>query len=1182
MQASFSLQANQERLRRRWYVMAAVIVAAHGLSLRQLPAQPVPVPPVAEDLERRFVNPPDSARPGVYWYFLDGNLSGPEMTADLESMKAAGLGNLVFLEVDLGMPKGPVRWMTEPWQDRFVQIIRDAERLGIDVTLGIGPGWCGSGGPWIKPEQAMQHLVFSSVDLQGPQDYAETLPLPDQRKEPFLDMRNPFYEDVAVLAFPSSPPVVADIDEKALYKREPHSIWKHVKPYLPTAARYPEPEPGKVVVPDSILDITKQLKSDGTLDWKVPAGNWTVVRLGRRVTGAGTRPAPEAALGLECDKFEAKALEFHLDQYVGRLLEKIGSRATAHGLTTLHMDSWESGAQNWTPLFLDEFRKRRGYDARPWLLAYTGRAVESLEKSERFLWDLRLTAQELVLENHAEAVQRYARKHGLSLSIEPYDMNPAGDLDLGAVADVPMAEFWNTSVDSAYSCFEAASIAHVMGRPVVSAEAFTSEGGLDAYPWSLKNQGDWAFCVGINRFVFHTFAHQALGDAYKPGMTFGPYGVHWHRNQTWWPLVSAYHRYLTRCSELLRQGVTVSDVLYLTPEGAPHIFEAPASALEGTGFYKDKKGYGFDGCSPRILMARAAVKDGRIAFPGGTSYRLLVLPQVETMTPALLAKIRDLVKAGATAVGTPPLKSPSLSGYPACDTEVQALAKDLWGSLDAPKTATRRAYGKGAIHWGGEWSPPAPTIPRSSILESEWIWYPEGNPARSAPVGTRYFKRILPVDEKKVLESATAAVTADNEFTLWINGKKVSEGDNFRVTVTTPIAACLRPGDNVLALAVANGGGAPNPAGWIGAFDLVYQDGSREVVKSDRKWSAGLTAQPGWEQAATTPAEWKDAQVLGAYAIAPWNRSGEQPTLPPLYPAYDLTAALLQGMGVPQDFTATGPVRYGHRRTEDRDVYFVSNRTGDPIKVDCRFRVGQGRPQLWDPVTGEQRPLPQFERADGLTVIPMEFDAFQSFFVVFSEQNAKPRSNTARNFPEPKKVQELAGAWEVAFDPRWGGPALPVVFGHLADWTDHADPGIRYYSGAAVYRKVFDLPEPRTLNRVFLSLGTVRDMARVSLNGKDLGVVWCAPWRVEVTGALKAGDNHLEIEVVNRWPNRLIGDQQPADANARTLKSAEGFLGGQEFKTGRYTFSTHHPYHAQSPLLPSGLLGPVTLQAGQP
>jgi hypothetical protein len=1162
----------------------------------------------AGELEKNFVNPPDSARPGVYWYFLNGNLNGKEMTADLESMKAAGLGNLVFLEVDIGTPVGPVAFMSPKWQELFVQAVRDAERLGIDITLGIGPGWCGSGGPWVKPEQAMQHLVFSTVDLKGPQSYSAALPLPTQRSTQWHNMGSPFYEDVAVLAFPSRKPLIADVDEKALFFRNPFSSMAGVKPYLPTSANYVEPGPTGVIQPGQIVELTKQLKPDGTLDWNVPAGDWTIVRMGRRVTGASTRPAPSTAIGLESDKFDAKALEEHLSHFVGVLLEKMSPRAKEHGLTTLHMDSWESGAQNWTASFLDVFKKRRGDDARPWLLAYSGRVVESLEKSERFLWDLRLTAQELVLENHAGEVKKYAHKNGLSLSIEPYDMNPAGDLDLGSVADVPMAEFWNNTFNSAFSCFELSSVAHVMGKSIVSAESFTSTGGMDAYPWSLKNQGDWAFCAGVNRFVFHTFAHQALGDAYKPGMSFGPYGVHWHRNQTWWPMVSAYHRYLTRCSQLLREGVTVSDVLYLTPEGAPQVFLPPNSALDGAGStLPDKKGYGFDGCSPKILMARAEVKDGMLAFPGGSSYRLMVLPQVQTMTPALLAKIRALVKAGATIVGSPPVKSPSLSGYPTCDGEVQALAKELWGSMDVPQTATKRNYGKGVIHWGGELSPEASKNQNDSISESSWIWYPEGKPAQSAPPEIRYFQRIISVDGSKALASASAAVTADNSFTLWINGKKVISGDSFHITFRTSIKRFLRPGVNVLAVEASNVWNAPNPAGWIGSFDLNYKDGSQEVIKTDKEWSAGLTAQPGWEQAATKPADWKEAMVLGAYAMAPWKRSGESQVRPSLYPSYDLTAALLTEMGVTEDFTATGPVRYGHRRTEERDIYFVSNKTGKPIKADCHFRVAKGSAQLWDPVTGEQRPLPQFARADGLAVIPMEFDAFQSFFVVFGGQEPgfrvppSPRLRRTgqgsgdRNFPELKPVQELTGAWTVQFDPKWGGPAQPVVFNDLSDWTAQSDPGIKYYSGIATYRKTFNLtqvssqqlavssvvsncPLPTAHCQLYLSLGVVRDMARVRLNGQDLGVVWCAPWRVDVSRAIKAGVNQLEIEVVNRWANRLIGDKQPADANARTVECPPGFFGGQKFKTGRYTYSLHDPYNAQSALDSSGLLGPVTLQ----
>ncbi len=965
----------------------------------------------ADDLADRFLNPPDSARPGVYWYFMDGNLDGKEMTADLESMKQAGLGNLVFLEVNVGVPQGPVKFMSEAWQDLFAKAVHDAERLGLDISLGTGPGWCGSGGPWVKPEQSMQHLVSSAVNVTGPANFNAALPVPEQRSTQYHKLQSPFYEDVAVFAFPNRPPVIADINEKALYVREPFTSAKKVKPYLATKAEHAEPEPSAVISPQEIHDLTAGLGANGVLNWDVPAGEWTILRMGRRTTGASTRPAPEPGVGLETDKFDAQALTDHLDHYVGSLLRKIGPRAKKHGLTTLHIDSWEMGAQNWTARFLEEFKRRRGYDARPLLPVYSGRVIESLERSERFLWDVRLTAQELVLEQHAQAAKQWGAKKGLELSIEPYDMNPTADLDLGAVADVPMAEFWSAGYgfDSSFSCVEASSIAHVMGRPIVSAEAFTaaSEEAWRQYPTSMKNQGDWAFAMGINRFVYHTFAHQPLGAEHKPGMTMGPYGVHWDRGQTWWPMVSDYHRYVSRCSEMLRQGVTVSDVLYLTPEGAPQVFLPPADALEGAAPIADKKGYGFDGCSPNILMDRAEVKDGLICFPGGTSYRLLVLPGSETMTPRLLRKISGLVSAGATVVGSPPGKSPGLSGYPACDAEVESLTLDLWGGSVAPAQATKRDFGKGSIHWGGEWS----------------------------------------------------------------SGK-----------------------------------------------------------------------------------------------------SG-------LHPAYDLTAGLLRSMGVPEDFSSTGPIRYGHRRTANRDIYFVANRSRESVQADCQFRVAQGKPQLWDPVTGERRALPQIKQAGGLTTVPLTFAAFQSLFVVFDSQN-ELETNQTDNFPSFTKLTELTGSWEVAFDPKWGGPAQ-VEFDSLVGWTGHGDIGIKYYSGIALYRKSFQAPPPSG-KQIVLDLGTVHDMARVRLNGKDLGVVWCAPWQVDITDEIQPGGNQLEIEVANRWVNRLIGDHQPADAKVRTVQFPSGLLGGKAYPAGRFTFETRSLrgglFKPTTPLLPSGLLGPVTLQ----
>lgn len=977
----------------------------------------------AAGLENDFENPPDAARPGVYWYFMDGNLSREEMAADLLSMKNAGIGNLVFLEVNVGVPRGPVDFMSEEWQEMFAFAVHEAERLGIEITLGSGPGWSGSGGPWVETEQSMQHLVATAMEVKGPTVLHQAVPVPAPRPPtryskltPELESRREaFYRDVAVLAFPTPAGNrrVSDIDEKALFDRLPFSSVQGVKPFLPAPAEFPIVPTGEVIEREKILDLAGCLLPDGTLNWEVPPGSWTILRFCSRNNGSNTRPAPHPGYGFECDKFDAAAFDRHFDSYVGRLLKKVGPRRKGAGWTMLHIDSWEMGAQNWTPRFREEFRERRGYDPLPFYPAYTGRIVDSLEITERFLWDLRLTAQELVLKNHALRLKELGRRHGFGLSIEPYDMNPCADLDLGAVADLPMCEFWSDGYgfDTSYSCIEAASIAHTMGRPVVAAEAFTAlpQEAWQQYPASMKNQSDWALCMGINRFVFHTFAHKPLGEEHRPGMTMGPYGVHWDRGQTWWPMVNAYHRYLTRCSHLLRQGRAVSDILYLTPEGAPHVFRPPPDALEGEGMMADKRGHRFDGCSPGILIERAEVKDGRIVFPGGTSYALLVLPGFDTMTPGLLQKIAALVDAGAAAIGSPPVKSPGLSGYPSCDSEVRALADKVWGSRHAPAGNTERRFGKGRIFRGG---------------------------------------------------------------------------------------------------------------------DLSIADGS-------------------------------------------------------LYPSYHTTSSLLKKIVLPVDFAASGPVRFTHRRTEEREIYFLASKSNRPMQADCTFRVAMGEPELWDPVTGARRALPQYGREGGLTTIPLQFEPHESFFVIFprkASSTLKDSPARAVNFPKIESLAVLEGAWEVSFDPGRGGPEK-ITFDTLEDWTGREERGIRFYSGIATYRKTFDLPDRwEKGSSLFLDLGAVRDIARLRLNGEDLGIVWTAPWRKEITDVMRQAGNILEIEVANRWQNRLVGDQSAPDAAVRTLSWPSGFLGGRKFETGRYTFTTRHPFNKDSALLPSGLLGPVTIR----
>jgi methionine-rich copper-binding protein CopC len=983
----------------------------------------------AGDLKPEFLDPPDAARPGVYWYFMDGNQDRDEMIADLRAMKKVGIGSVLFLEVNIGIPRGPIPFMSEKWQDNIAHSFVEAGKLGMEVILGTGPGWSGSGGSWVRAEDSMQHLVGGTVQVKGPGVLDQVLPVPPPHPPNHYSGMNPahkaerdkWFRDVAVLAFPTPAGKAATIEQvniKTLKDVLPYSIRHAKQTFVMPRADYPEPDPATVIDLGKVVDLTSSMQPDGSIRWTIPAGDWTVMRFVARSTGQTTRPAPRTGHGFECNKFDAASYRRHWDQFQAKLLERIvnkgGPLQPGKGLTTIHLDSWEMSSQNWTAEFRDEFRKRRGYDPQPFYPAWMGMVVGSLETTERFLWDMRRTSQELVLEQHAGEIKKVAHQHGLLYSNEPYDMNPAGDIDLGSVADIPMCEFWNHPHDTHYGCIEAVSAAHTMGPQIVKAEAFTSSGDAFAKnPANMKNQTDWAFAIGINGIVFHTYQHQALGSEEKPGMTMGPYGIQWHRNQTFWDFLPAYHEYLTRCSHLLRQGEAVADILYLTPEGAPHIFEEPADATDGAPPIRDKKGYSFDAVTPRILAMRAEVEEGRIAFPEGSQYRVLVLPDVPTMTPETLAVVERLVKAGATVIGNPPVESPSLVDHPACDAKVSALAKSIWGETKPPEKVTRIDHGSGAIFWGGE------------------------------------------LDQK----------------------------------------------------------------------------------------------------------------------------SG-------LYPTYRATAAVLAGLGLAEDFSSpSGKLRFIHRRTDDCDVYFVSNRTGGKVVTEGHFRVQGRRPQLWDPVSGETRALGQYDVVHRVTRMPLTFEPYQSFFVVFPKDGgdeAKP-DTPSENFPTFTRVSRLEGPWNVEFFPAKNDPQT-IKFEQLVDWTTRPEEAIRYHSGVAAYRKLFDLPDLDLADdsRIHLDLGAVHDQCMVRLNGKNLGFVWTAPWRVDITSAVKPSGNRLEILVANGWVNRLIGDQQPGNKNVRQVSWPSGLLEGKTYPAGRHTYVTRNFYKASSTLMPAGLVGPVSVMASGP
>jgi hypothetical protein len=293
------------------------------------------------------------------------------------------------------------------------------------------------------------------------------------------------------------------------------------------------------------------------------------------------------------------------------------------------------------------------------------------------------------------------------------------------------------------------------------------------------------------------------------------------------------------------------------------------------------------------------------------------------------------------------------------------------------------------------------------------------------------------------------------------------------------------------------------------------------------------------------------------------------------------------------DITGTPKISHIHRRLGETDLFFVANLAHSSGSVTCNFLITGMQPELWDPVTGEIRDLPRYEDSGRITSIPMEFDDAQSFFIVFRKKAKHISTPGISNFPLFSEVGTVEGPWEITFDPAWGGPAEPVRFDNLVNWTARPEDGIKYYSGTAIYRNTFDLPENWDEGHsLFLDLGIVKHIARIKINSKDFGVVWTAPWRVELPGKLlKNEGNILEIEITNVWANRLIGDEQhPADAE--WAPSWSGFAGTGYWMTAfpewfvkgktrpsekRYTFTTWNYFTKDSPLIPSGLLGPVRL-----
>ncbi len=1065
------------------------------------------------DLAQGFQNPPASARPHTWWHWMNGNITKEGITADLEAMKQIGLGGAQIFNVSEGIPDGPVLFMSPQWRGLVKHAATEASRLGLELCIHNCAGWSSSGGPWITPENAMQTVVVSEVRATGPLHFSTILPQPETRAG--------FYRDIAVLAF--------------LTPRDDAKRIKDIKAKAGYEARYGQ-QPAldefpaeSIIKRDHIVDLTGKLDKSGRLTWDLPAGDWTILRLGSTPTGAVNSPSPVSGRGLEVDKLSREAFDTHWAGMMGPVIKDLGPLA-GKTLNNCLIDSYEVGHQNWTAAFREEFKKRRGYDPLLFLPVMTGRVVDSGEVSERFLWDLRRTIADLFADNYYGYFAQTCRKNGLAASIEPYD-GPYECLLSGRDADIPMGEFWVGGGESG-SCKLAASVAHTYGRRLVGAESFTAEpsvGRWQNHPYSLKAVGDLMYTVGINRYIIHRYAHQPWLDKF-PGMTMGQWGTHFERTTTWWTQGAAWVGYLTRCQYLLQQGLFAADVCYFAGEAAPN--DAPHNpALKA-------HGYDYDACNADVLLNRMSVKDGRLVLPDGMSYRVLVLPDTPFMTLKLAGRLRDLVQQGATVIGPKPTRSPSLGDSPQGDVGVRNVAAEIWGDCDG-RAVKEHVFGKGRVIWGRT---------PEEVLES-----------------------------MKIGPDAEFAGMPGKPKMAWIH--RVADGaDIYFVSNQKPRAEEVECTFRVT-------GRAPE----LWHADTGQMEGAPTWSERDGRTTVPIRFDPSGSVFVVFRARAGNSDHFAS--MTPPTAEGQAGGAPKI----EIRKAVYEAADGAGSTDVTAKVA---AMVEAGETIIPANNGafGDPAYLHVkRLRVEytlNGKPMTSTvPENGTlelaDANAPEAPPACTLATTGrggLELQAFRSGVYGFRTAGGKTATAEIKAVPAPL---EITGAWTLRFPPNRGAPPS-VSLDKLISWTDHADPGVRYFSGTADYEKEFEISQEMlgSDKALWLALGQVKCIAEVTLNGHDLGIWWKPPFAADITAIAKPGTNTLKVRVTNLWVNRLVGDEQyPDDCewNGKTLKGWPQWLtdGTPRPVKERLTFTTWKHYTKDSAPLESGLLGPVMLRVGE-
>jgi hypothetical protein len=1143
-------------------VLRLVIAATLFVAL----ISPLPAPDAPDNLEQSFLNPPESAKPRAWWHWMSGNVSKPGITADLEWMYRVGIGGMQMFDGDLGVARyleKPVIWMTPEWKDAFRHAGSEAQRLGLEMSMAASGGWSETAGPWVKPEAAMKKVVWSEMRVQGPKDFDGKLPQPPRVNGPFQDM--------PVVDPPSSPMIGG-------------------APGIPRAAT-PDPAPDPTYYADTVVLAYRLPESEST--WPAPKAKISSsdpsfssaeILDGDYGTFADLKFAGDqdsAWIQFEyAQLFSARTFTIALPPPSGRQLPVLPSGELAYsqdGHSWTKLISLPGSPQyahlfgvrtfSFPPISARFFRLTLN---RPQLTA--DQATRGLTQAKAF------PVAELALSS-APRISFFEDKASFGTFVSAADTTtpevsknetvaPPEVINLTGKMQPDGSLKWQVPAGHWAIVRMGYSLTGKKNHP-----ATPEATGFEVDKLSARHVGDYmkTYTDMISRAVAPNYGKSFryfLMDSWEAGQ----------ENWTEDMLAEFQHRrgydaspYLLTLTGRIVGSSKESDAFLwdyrrtIAEMLADNHYKLATDFLakQGIGLYAEAMGVSLPTSGDGLL------NKGQVTIPMGEFWTPIA--GVEDF-PAREADVLEAVSAGhiygKNIIATESFTSnPSTPGWGQTPFYLKQLADQNFArgvnrivfhtSDHQPFTDEKHKPGITLGFYGQHysrnitWAEQAIVwntyLARCSQMEQTGkpvvdvaYFYGEG-----APVTVPYWKQFSPAVPASFSRDFVNADILLNHASAQQGELTLTGGMRYRLLVvpdefnqlTLPMVQKLSE--------LVNAGATVIAPRVIGSPSLTDANSQAELEKlSLVLWGPNTTAHGSnkfgkgtiyWG----TPVE----DVLAAERVSP-----------------DLTYASPTDV-VPYDYPSpktSAEIVWNHRRTSDKEIYFVANQRMRKENITVHFRARGKSVELWHPDTGAIEPI-AFSDTGANTTLTLHLAPEESVFVVFRNEENK-RQSTANH--SPQELLTITTPWNLEFPPNLGAPPQ-IQMSSLTSWTTSAEPGVKYFSGTATYSNQFNLPEGwnQSGSKILLDLGRVREFAQVTLNGKPLpDILWKPPFTLEVTPALNSGLNIIEIKVTNLWPNRIIGDQQP-DAKEK------------------FTFTVYGAYKADSPLVESGLLGPVRLLA---